>query len=89
MQTLEELKVLCPDRNWRFIEINITKEELEEKRNNHIANLIYPLKTIIDDDLGCALWFASRGIDDSHCRVSTFIFFYLYIDNIYNSLFIW
>lgn len=26
-----------------------------------ITNLIYPLNTILDESLGCALWFASRG----------------------------
>ncbi|CAG9862568.1 unnamed protein product [Phyllotreta striolata] len=69
LQTLEELQELCPNRNWRFIEINIPKSELKDIRSNRIADLIYPLETVIDDDLGCALWFASRGLHDSNCRV--------------------
>lgn len=69
LETLHELQQLCPDREWRFKEININKKELDEKRNQCIADLIYPLKTVLDDSLGCALWFASRGLDDSHCRV--------------------
>lgn len=36
-------------------------EELEKQRSEHIADLIYPLNTILDDSLGCALWFASRA----------------------------
>lgn len=30
-------------------------------RNKTIADLIYPLNSILDDSLGCALWFAARG----------------------------
>jgi len=27
----------------------------------HIAQLILPLTTVLDDSIGCALWFAARG----------------------------
>ncbi|XP_056635530.1 asparagine synthetase domain-containing protein CG17486 isoform X1 [Diorhabda sublineata] len=69
LETLQELKQLCPNRQWRFKELNISKKKLDEKRDECIADLIHPLKTVLDDSLGCALWFASRGDDDSHCRV--------------------
>ncbi|CAH1163744.1 unnamed protein product [Phaedon cochleariae] len=72
LETLEELRQLCPEREWRFFEIDIPKDELEKLRSDHIADLIYPLKTILDDSLGCALWFASRGLQNSTqspCRV--------------------
>ncbi|KAL1514099.1 hypothetical protein ABEB36_003417 [Hypothenemus hampei] len=61
METLKELQSCCPTRVWNFVEINVTKEELDLERDRHIADLIYPLNTILDDSLGCALWFASRG----------------------------
>ncbi|KAH1007220.1 asparagine synthetase domain-containing protein CG17486 [Dendroctonus ponderosae] len=61
LETLEELKALCPHRDWNFVEINVTKESLDQERDRHIADLIYPLNTILDDSLGCALWFASKG----------------------------
>lgn len=70
--TLEELKKNCPDRTWNFIEINVSKEELEIETKKHISDLIYPLDTILDESLGCALWFASRGKSfkyESQCRV--------------------
>ncbi|XP_034939920.1 asparagine synthetase domain-containing protein CG17486 [Chelonus insularis] len=60
-QALEELKEIFPQRKWNFIEVNITREELQEYCSKHICHLIYPLRTILDESLGCALWFASRG----------------------------
>lgn len=42
-------------------QINVRQEELQDLRRQHIADLIYPLKSILDDSLGCALWFAARG----------------------------
>ncbi|KAJ8931685.1 hypothetical protein NQ314_015369 [Rhamnusium bicolor] len=72
LQTLEELRKIRPYREWKFLEINVTQKELDEQRKQHIADLIYPLKTILDDSLGCALWFASRGKQESiisPCRV--------------------
>ncbi|KAK4883966.1 hypothetical protein RN001_000237 [Aquatica leii] len=72
MQSFEELKRLRPNRNWNFMELNVEQDELNEKREQFVADLIYPLNTILDDSLGCALWFASRGQTDSYtssCRV--------------------
>lgn len=72
IQTLKELQSICPDREWRFLEINISQKELNDQRTGHISDLIFPLKTVLDDSLGCALWFASRGSTDTYnspCRV--------------------
>lgn len=30
-------------------------------RTNHIQHLLYPLESVLDDSIGCAVWFASRG----------------------------
>ena len=56
-----ELKALSPNRQWNFVEINIPLEKLKEMRSDHIADLTYPKQTVLDDSIGCALWFASRG----------------------------
>ncbi|CAH0564303.1 unnamed protein product [Brassicogethes aeneus] len=72
LQTLQELQLLCPKRTWNFVSVNVTQKELNLERQNHIADLIYPLNTILDDSLGCALWFAARGRTseyESPCRV--------------------
>ncbi|KGL82785.1 Asparagine synthetase domain-containing protein 1, partial [Tinamus guttatus] len=58
---LKELKVLNSLRTWNFVEINVTVEELKRMRQQRISHLIYPLDTVLDDSIGCAVWFASRG----------------------------
>ncbi|XP_061464208.1 asparagine synthetase domain-containing protein 1 isoform X1 [Rhineura floridana] len=58
---LEELKTISPSRSWNFVEINVTLEELKAMRQQHISHLVYPLDTVLDDSIGCAVWFASRG----------------------------
>ena len=57
----KELEKLCPNRQWNFIKINVTIEELKKNRSDHIADLTYPKQTVLDDSIGCAIWFASRG----------------------------
>ncbi|XP_050306344.1 asparagine synthetase domain-containing protein 1 [Anthonomus grandis grandis] len=72
LQTFEELKSQYPGRKWNFVPVNVTKASLNEDRERHIADLIYPLNTIMDDSLGCALWYASRGVAESYtspCRI--------------------
>ncbi|NXC38525.1 ASND1 protein, partial [Penelope pileata] len=58
---LKELEALNPSRTWNFVEINVTLKELKEMRQKCINHLIYPLDTVLDDSVGCAIWFASRG----------------------------
>ncbi|NXX17659.1 ASND1 protein, partial [Podargus strigoides] len=58
---LKELEAINPSRTWNFVEINVTLEELKKMRQQHINHLIYPLDTVLDDSIGCAIWFASRG----------------------------
>lgn len=58
---LEELKAINPSRSWNFVEINVTLEDLKAMRQQHISHLVYPLDTVLDDSIGCAMWFASRG----------------------------
>ncbi|NXW66316.1 ASND1 protein, partial [Eurystomus gularis] len=58
---LKELEAINPSRTWNFVEINVTLEELKRMRQQCISHLIYPLDTVLDDSIGCAIWFASRG----------------------------
>ncbi|NWU48409.1 ASND1 protein, partial [Dromas ardeola] len=58
---LKELEAINPSRTWNFVEINVTPEELKKMRQQSIKHLIYPLDTVLDDSIGCAIWFASRG----------------------------
>lgn len=56
-----ELKSTYPDRDWRFIAINSTYEELKVVKER-IVDLLYPSDTIMDFNIGGALWLAARGI---------------------------
>lgn len=58
---LRELGTLSPSRKWNFVEINVTQEELKEMRAKNICHLVHPLDTVLDDSIGCAVWFAARG----------------------------
>ncbi|XP_063070044.1 asparagine synthetase domain-containing protein 1 [Engraulis encrasicolus] len=59
---LLELRRLSPERRWNFLEINVTPEELQSARQERISHLVHPLDTVLDDSIGCAVWFASRGV---------------------------
>ncbi|XP_072468742.1 asparagine synthetase domain-containing protein 1 [Notamacropus eugenii] len=59
---LEELKAINPLRIWNFVEINVSLEELQRMRQHRISQLVQPLDTVLDDSIGCAVWFASRGV---------------------------
>ena len=36
--------------------------ELQLARARYIRDLLYPHNTVLDDSIGCALWFAARGV---------------------------
>lgn len=74
-KTLQELKKLRTERDWNFLEINVTRLELCEHLEK-LSSLVFPLANVLDESIGAALYFASRGvgtIDDepysSPCRV--------------------
>ncbi|KAM7407854.1 hypothetical protein PAMA_003562 [Pampus argenteus] len=58
---LKELQDLNPERRWNFVEVNVTQEELQEMRRERVCHLVHPLDTVLDDSIGCAVWFAARG----------------------------
>ncbi|XP_041720117.1 asparagine synthetase domain-containing protein 1 [Coregonus clupeaformis] len=58
---LQELQDLNPERRWNFVEINVSQEELQKMRHERICHLVHPLDTVLDDSIGCAVWFAARG----------------------------
>ncbi|XP_072023783.1 asparagine synthetase domain-containing protein 1-like [Amphiura filiformis] len=58
---LTELQHISPNRQWNFVEINVTLEELKAMRAERVSDLVYPLQSVLDDSIGCAIWFAARG----------------------------
>ncbi|POS85697.1 hypothetical protein EPUL_002796, partial [Erysiphe pulchra] len=59
-KSLIELQKVCPDRNWRFVAINIPYSETVAHRKI-LIDLIHPHNTEMDLSIACALYFASRG----------------------------
>lgn len=60
-QAFKELRQLCPQRNYRLVLSDECESNLKVCRLNSIRHVILPCQTVIDDSLGCGLWFISRG----------------------------
>ncbi|KAG8193386.1 hypothetical protein JTE90_012188 [Oedothorax gibbosus] len=58
---VDALHVVCPHRNWNFVEVNVTEEDLVNQRRDVISHLLKPSCTVLDESIGCALWFAANG----------------------------
>ena len=61
MQAYDEVVQLCPHVDFNLVLVNVLKSELKEMRKKRIGDLIFPLVSVLDDSIGCAIWFASRG----------------------------
>ncbi|WWC85826.1 uncharacterized protein L201_000693 [Kwoniella dendrophila CBS 6074] len=57
---VDELREVCGDREWRFVEINVPFDEARNHRQN-VIDLMYPSSTEMDHSLALPLYFASRG----------------------------
>ncbi|KAI0639221.1 asparagine synthase-domain-containing protein [Trametes polyzona] len=60
LQEVEELRRLCPNRRWNFLEINVPFEESQNARAT-VEALMLPSRTVMDLSLAIALYFAARG----------------------------
>lgn len=58
--SFEELQQCCPNRQWRFVAVNIPYSETLAHRAE-IISLIHPHNTEMDLSIACALYFAARG----------------------------
>ncbi|KAJ3750126.1 asparagine synthase-domain-containing protein [Lentinula detonsa] len=61
LQEVEELRRLCPERVWNFVEINVPYHESLIARSR-VEGLMNPVRTVMDLSLALALYFASRGV---------------------------
>lgn len=55
-----ELTQVCPERNWRFVAVNIPYSEAMAHRST-IIHLMHPHNTEMDFSIAMALYFAARG----------------------------
>merc|ERR1712080_728121 len=60
MGAVLELNQLLPGRDFELTCVNVPKEELVKSRSERIQHLLHPLATVLDDSIGCAIWFAAR-----------------------------
>lgn len=63
------LKAKFPNLSINFIPIDVTKSEVEIMRRDRIRHLISPQCSVLDDSLGCCLWFAAQGRHQSSARI--------------------
>lgn len=57
----DELKEVCPGRDWRFVAINVPYSETMATRQK-IITLMHPHNTEMDLSISYALYFAARGV---------------------------
>jgi len=58
---LQELAAFAPDRPWRLVEVNRTLEDVD-RHKKHILMLLEPAGTVMDINIGAALWMAAGGV---------------------------
>ena len=61
IDAFQELKETCNGREWRFIEINSSYSEVQDSLS-HLLEILFPCDTVMDFNIGGALWMASNGV---------------------------
>lgn len=76
---LLELRELCPGREWRLVEVNLSVSDIEESRKD-VESRLSPQNTVMDFNIGTVLYHASKAegrllvsgsyskITSEHCR---------------------
>lgn len=57
----EHLKTSYPQRQFRLLLANVSKDELSRCRTERIAAVVAPADSVLDDSIGCVQWFAARA----------------------------
>lgn len=67
LHALRELKAICPGRTWRLIEVDVRIDDALTQFQ-HVSSLLQPTTSIMDLNIGVALWFAckARGFATVH-----------------------
>ncbi|KAJ9101697.1 hypothetical protein QFC21_003035 [Naganishia friedmannii] len=58
-ETIAELRKIHPEREWRFVEINVEYQDCQAAKPT-VLDLMYPSDTEMDLSLALPLWFAAR-----------------------------
>ncbi|KAK6526409.1 hypothetical protein TWF694_005003 [Orbilia ellipsospora] len=62
LKSWRELQSVCPNRDWRFKEINVPYEEVT-KHKQKVIPLLHPHDTEMDLSIGLAFYFASQPLE--------------------------
>ena len=60
LAALDELSSWAPERDWRLILVNSSLQDLDDNKE-HLLSLLHPAGTVMDLNIGCALWLAAGG----------------------------
>jgi len=60
LDAVKELSQIAPSREWRLIEVNASLVDIDQQRH-HLLGLLKPAATVMDLNIGAALWLAARG----------------------------
>jgi asparagine synthetase B (glutamine-hydrolysing) len=66
-----ELCEVCPNRDWRFITIDVPYAEFQTHRQK-VITLMYPHETEMDLSIAAALYFAARGVGNVESKATKF-----------------
>lgn len=70
-EAVEELRRVCPGRQWNFVEVNVPYEEAIASKPD-VLDLMWPNRTVMDLSLAQALYFASRGVGQLHPSATSY-----------------
>ena len=59
LRGFDELRAACP-RPWQLVPVDVPRAELDAQRE-HVRQLIAPLDSVMDLDIGSAIWFAASA----------------------------
>ncbi|KRZ60775.1 Calcineurin subunit B type 1 [Trichinella nativa] len=59
-QGYELLRQHYPKIKWNWVEIDVTSDQWASIRKTIVQKLLHPSDTVMDDSIGCALWFAGN-----------------------------
>lgn len=63
---------LFPNRTIRFVKVDVSRKDLEASKTL-IELLIHPKNTVLDFNIGAALWFAARGQGTTNTEGDSYI----------------
>ncbi|KAK6336514.1 hypothetical protein TWF696_002064 [Orbilia brochopaga] len=64
----KELQTVCPNRDWRFKEINVPYDEVIAHKHK-VIGLLHPHDTEMDLSIGLAFYFASRPLETDSPKI--------------------